>query len=138
MIVHGDGGSRTAKKLAGALVVLLLGGVLLAVLYVGGRLWWVSLRGPETSAPAQISASDATASIRLAWDASPGENVAGYKILFGTRPGSYSRSVSVGNQTTATLTALERGTRYYIVAVAFDAHGNESGPSNEIEVVVGR
>jgi hypothetical protein len=61
--------------------------------------------------------------------------VTGYKILFGTQPGNYSRSLSVGNQTTATLTGLERGTRYYIVAVAVDAHGNQSGPSNEIEAV---
>jgi hypothetical protein len=44
----------------------------------------------------------------------------------------------VGNQTTATLTDLEIGTKYYIVAVAVDAHGGTSDPSNEIEVVVAK
>jgi hypothetical protein len=41
----------------------------------------------------------------------------------------------VGDQTTATLTGLQSGTRYYIVAVAVDASGRESPPSNELEVV---
>jgi hypothetical protein len=134
VIVQGDGGSRTAKKLAGALVVLLLGGILLVVLFVGGRLWWVSLRGPEALTPT----SAATGSLHLAWDASPDQRVIGYEIRFGIQPGDYPWSEKVGNQTTATLTGLEIGTKYYIVAVAVDARGNKSDPSNEIEVVVGR
>jgi hypothetical protein len=134
VIVQGGGGSRTAKKVAGALVVLLLGAVLLAVLFVGGRLWWVSLRGPEALAPTSAAAG----SIDLAWDASDDPRVTGYEIRFGIQPGDYPWSEKVGNQTAATLTGLEIGTRYYIVAVAVDAHGNTSDPSNEIEVVVGR
>lgn len=73
-------------------------------------------------------------SIRLAWDRSPDSGVTGYRILWGTRPGYYSDSLPVGNQTTATLTGLQSGTRYYIVAVAVDASGNQSLPSNELEV----
>jgi hypothetical protein len=129
--VRRNGRSRATRKLAGALVALLLGAAVLAVLLVGGRLWWVSLRGPEAS----TSAGGGSASIRLAWDASPDGRVTGYRILFGTEPGNYSGSMRVGNQTTATLTGLESGTKYYIVAVAFDAEGNESGPSNQLEVV---
>lgn len=175
--MHGDGRRRAANKLAGVLVVLILCAVLLAILFVGGRLWWVSFRGPQesppveavtrapgmsapaegsatagqTSGPAQpspgmpgtspeakASTSTASASVQLAWDRSPDEHVTGYKILFGTQPGNYSGAMSVGNQTTATLTGLERGTKYYIVAVAIDAQGNQSRPSNEIEVVVGK
>jgi len=182
--VHGDSGTRTAKKLAGALVVFLLCAVLVAVLFVGGRLWWMSFHGPETSppaapltagpeasagssaggaaasapaaapepqAPTQASAgapatpvagkpvaSAATTSVRLAWDKAPDENVTGYRILFGTQPGLYTGSMSVGNQTTATLTGLERGTKYYIVTIAVDAQGNQSRPSNEIEIVTGK
>ena len=172
------------------LVALLLCALLLGILFVGGRLWWVSFRGPEmpppaegvtgapepsasaepsarapdTSAPAGQSAgapetsapappatgmpvtsaagkpatSAATTSIQLAWDRAPDEKVTGYKILFGTQSGNYSDSMSVGNQTTATLTGLDRGTKYYVVAVAVDAQGNQSRPSNEIEVVVGK
>jgi hypothetical protein len=47
----------------------------------------------------------------------------------------YSSSLDAGNQTTATLNALNNGTRYYIVAVAVDASGNQSAPSNELEVM---
>jgi len=132
--VQGDGGGRTAKKLAGALVVLLLGGILVAVLVGGGRLWWASLRGPEALAPAGTAAG----SVDLAWDASPDPRVTGYEIRYGLNTGDYSWSEKVGNQTTATLSGLEIGTRYYIVAVAVDAQGETSDPSNEIEVVVSR
>jgi Fibronectin type III domain len=199
--VDGDGGRGTAGKLAGVLAVVLLAGALLAVLFVGGRLLWVSLRGSETSPPVEASAGQpvppasgesfanaprtpaaaglsagapgnslaaqpstpepsvpgasssdapgtsvpakpstgtATGSIRLAWDKSPDENVPGYQILFGTQPGNYSRSVDVRNQTTAKLTGLERATKYYVVVTALDAQGNQSGPSNELEIVVAR
>jgi hypothetical protein len=127
VIVQGDRRGRTARKLARAVAVLLLGGILLAVLFVAGRLWWVGLRGP---------AGAAAGSVRLAWDASPDQRVTGYEIRFGIRPGDYPWSEKVGNQTTATLTGLEVGTKYYIVAVAVDAHGNKSNPSNVIEVAV--
>ncbi len=186
--MHGDRRRRTAKNLAGALVVLVLCAALLAVLFVGGRLWWMSFHGPEASppaaavtagpepsvgssagpagpsapakpaaiapepqAPTQASAgapatpaggkpvtSAGTASVRLAWDKAPDENVTGYRILFGTQSGLYSGSMSVGNQTKATLTGLERGTKYYVVTIAVDAQGNQSRPSNEIEVVAGK
>jgi hypothetical protein len=119
---------------AGALVVLLLGGVLLAVLFVGGRLWWVSLRGPEALAPTSAAAG----SVDLAWDASPDPRVTGYEIRYGLNTGDHPWSEKVGNQTTATLSGLEIGTRDYIVAVAVDAHGETSDPSNEIEVVVSK
>jgi len=90
---------------------------------------------PVTSAAGKPATSAATTSIQLAWDRAPDEKVRGYKILFGTQSGNYSDSMSVGNQTTATLTGLDRGTKYYVVAVAVDAQGNQSRPSNEIEVV---
>jgi hypothetical protein len=131
VIVQAHGGGRTAKRLAAAVVLLLVVCVLLAALFVGGRLWWVGLRGPEGLTPARAG----TGSVALAWDPSPDASVTGYKILFGTEPGKYSRWQTVGNQTTATLSDLEKGTRYYVVAVAFDAQGNQSDPSNEIEVV---
>ena len=55
--------------------------------------------------------------------------------MIGARPGDYTDTVNVGNEGTVTLTNLKKGTRYYIVAVALDAEGNKSAPSNEIEVV---
>ena len=111
-------------------VLLLVVGVLLAALFVGGRLGWVGCRGGDGFTPGRAG----TESVALAWDASADARVTGYKILFGTEPGKYSRWETVGNQTTATLSGLEKETRYYVVVVAFDAQGNQSDPSNEIEV----
>ncbi len=176
----GHGRRKAATKLTGVLVAVVLCVLLLAVLFIGGRLWWVSFYGseappparaeggarqpaasaepsgpdtaghavsaPETSVPVQASAtrdtsarqpalSTATASIRLAWDRADDKSVTGYKILYGTEPGIHPESLNVGNQTTATLTGLQRATRYYIVAVSVDAQGNQSRPSNEVEVL---
>jgi hypothetical protein len=127
----------TPKKLLGLVVVVAIGAGLLAVLFIAGRMWWVALRGPETSTPTAV-ATTGTASISIAWDKSPAPAVAGYKVLFGTQPGVYSDSVSVGDQATATLGNLRNGTKYYIVTVAVDASGNQSPPSNEIEVVTAK
>jgi hypothetical protein len=97
--------------------------------------------GAASPAPVQsvssrgVSAPQGTHSIRLAWDRSPEPSVTGYRILFGTGSGQYFGSLDVGYQTAATLGGLESGTRYYIVAVAVDASGNQSPPSNELEVM---
>jgi len=125
---------RMTKRLLGLAIVVAIGAGLLVLLFVAGRLWWVALRGPETSAPS-VAAESGTASISLAWDKSPDPAVTGYKILFGIQPGVHTDSVSVGNQATARLTNLKNGTKYYIVTIAVDAQGNRSPPSNEIEVV---
>jgi hypothetical protein len=55
--------------------------------------------------------------------------------MFGPQPRVYTNVMDVGNEGTATLTNLKKGTRYYIVTLAVDAQGNQSAPSNEIEVV---
>src|SRR5262245_56465182 len=61
--MHGDGGGRPARRLAGALIAFLLAALLLAILLAGAGLWWVSFRGldatpttpaagePQTAAP---------------------------------------------------------------------------------------
>ena len=53
----------------------------------------------------------------LAWDAVMHPNLAGYRVYFGTAPGTYSQAagtgVNVGNVTTYTVTGLSSGTRYY-------------------------
>lgn len=134
--MRGGRPSRRTNKLVGALLALVVVGLVAVVLLVGAGLWWLAFRGPETSASTGV-ASRGTASIALAWDRSPDPNVTGYKILFGTQPGSYPNSVDAGSEASATLTNLENGTRYYIVTVAVDRQGNQSPPSNEVEVVTG-
>jgi chitodextrinase len=72
----------------------------------------------------------------LAWDASPSQNIAGYRIYHGITPGTYlqlrGQGVNAGNVTTYTVTGLNSGTRYYFVATAYDTAGNESAYSNEV------
>lgn len=69
--------------------------------------------------------------LSLAWNASPGPSIAGYRLYYGTNAGFHYASAAVGNVTNATLTGLDEGQRYFVVATAYDAQGVESAPSNE-------
>jgi chitodextrinase len=85
------------------------------------------------SATTQAAGSDTTT---LAWDASTATNLSGYRIYYGTAPGTYFQSrgkgVDVGNVTTYTIAGLSSGTRYYFAATAYDTSNNESAFSNEV------
>jgi hypothetical protein len=130
--VQGNTKIRSIKYLV---VPLLISTLLLALLGVGGVLWFAANRGSETLGPTSATDTPGTASVNLAWDRSPANGVTGYRVLFGTEPRNYTDSATVGNEAKATLMNLRRGTRYYIVVVAIDASGNESAPSNEIDAV---
>ncbi len=69
--------------------------------------------------------------IVLAWDAAPSPAV-GYKVYYGTRTGTYTNSVDVGNVTTYTLAGLTKGQNYYIAASAYDSSKSESAYSDEV------
>jgi chitodextrinase len=72
----------------------------------------------------------------LAWDAVTAPNLSGYRVYFGTAPGTYlqalGQGVSVGNVTTYTVTGLASGGRYYFAVTDFDTLGKESSYSNEV------
>lgn len=70
--------------------------------------------------------------VTLAWDASTGQNPAGYRLYFGTTSKQYTGSVNVGNVTTYTLENLADGEIYYFAATAYDGYGNESDYSAEL------
>ena len=79
-----------------------------------------------------------TNSLMLSWtapttneDGSPLDDLAGYKLHFGTQPGQYTQVVTVGSYTTAEIDDLGPGT-YYLSVTAYDIYGNESDFSNEI------
>lgn len=80
---------------------------------------------------AQLSLLAATASVTLAWDASPNAEVVGYKIYYGTSSHDYTEVVTVGQVTSVTIAQLNPGTTYYFAATTFDAAGNESAFSGE-------
>jgi len=90
----------------------------------------VSVTTGSTPPPPPSNSAD------LAWDAVTAPNLSGYRVYFGTAPGTYLQALgqgtSVGNVTTYTLTGLASGSRYYFAVTAFDALGIESDYSNEI------
>jgi hypothetical protein len=76
----------------------------------------------------------------LCWDANGENDLAGYRIYFGTAPAAYDTSTPLGlTQTPAapctTVTDLAPGT-YYFAVTAYDASGNESVYSNEASKTV--
>src|SRR6266568_3332701 len=100
-------------------------------------------------AAGNISANSATASVTtgstppppsnsagLAWDAVTVSALNGYRVYFGTAPGTYlqpvGQGINVGNATTYTVMGLASGTRYYFAVTDFDTLGQESSYSNEV------
>jgi hypothetical protein len=75
-------------------------------------------------------------SANLSWDAVTTPNLGGYRVYYGTSPGTYLQSfgsgLNVGSVQSYTVSALNSGTRYYFAVTAFDALGQESGYSNEV------
>lgn len=72
----------------------------------------------------------------LEWDAVVDPNLAGYRVYYGTAPGTYRQPVGKGievdmNNTIYTVTGLTNGT-WYFAATAFDWSGGESPYSNEV------
>src|SRR5204862_367041 len=72
----------------------------------------------------------------LAWDAVTAPSLSGYRVYFGTAPGTYlqplGQGISVGNVTAYTVTGLAGGTRYYFAVTDFDSLGQASSYSNEV------
>ena len=71
----------------------------------------------------------------LAWDPVAAPNLSGYRIYYGTAPGTYLQSFDVvRSNTTVTVTGLSSGTIYYFAATAYDMSipDKESFFSNEV------
>lgn len=85
-------------------------------------------------ASAVSSITNSPSSVNLAWDASPGTNVTGYAVYYGSASRDYTSRVDVGNSLSFTVTGLAPNQTYYFTANAYDATGDESDFSNEIVV----
>jgi fibronectin type 3 domain-containing protein len=74
-------------------------------------------------------------SVTLAWDPSdPNEDVAGYKIYFGTESQNYTTVIDVRDATMKSVTTLKKGMVYYFAATAYNSYGAESSFSEEVAV----
>lgn len=91
-----------------------------SVLMMVGALLLLHLRTPAMAADASLS-----------WDANTENDLAGYKVYYGTSSGNYGAPVDVGNQTSYTVTGLN-GSPYYFAVRAYNTSGTESGYSNEV------
>ena len=72
----------------------------------------------------------------LAWDAVTAASLSGYRVYYGTAPGTYLQSaglgLDIGNVTIYTVTGLSSGIRYYFAVTAIDTSNDESVYSNEV------
>lgn len=71
------------------------------------------------------------ASLRVSWNANSEEDLAGYKLYYGTQSNTYGQPVDVGNVTSYTISSVQNGSTYYVAVSAYDSSGNESARSTE-------
>jgi hypothetical protein len=72
----------------------------------------------------------------LSWSANIEPTLSGYRVYYGSAPGTYIQSaaqgINAGNVTVHIVNGLTGGQRYYFAVTAYDTSGNESGFSNEV------
>lgn len=88
---------------------------------------------PSTTSPPS-SPTPTTSSATLRWNTVTG-TVSGYKIYVGEAPKLYSRTITVGNVTSSTVSSLTVGRMYYFAVTAYNSAG-ESAPSNEVSKTI--
>jgi len=74
--------------------------------------------------------------VTLQWDPNTETDLAGYKVYYGTASRSYSAPITIGLQSSYTVSDLGSGT-YYFAVTAFNRDGLESAFSNEVSTTVG-
>jgi hypothetical protein len=98
----------------------------------GGMSWFRTALVSSAYVFCLTCASSANAAtLTVLWDPSPGSNVAGYVVYWGTQSGVHGSSLDVGNQLTTQVTGLADATAYYFVVRAYDETGMMSDPSGE-------
>ena len=83
-----------------------------------------------------LSSSALAATVNLAWKASTGLNLDGYKMYYGTSSRNYSYNVNVGNSTSCSISGLQEGRRYYFATTAYNASDVESDYSPELSYTI--
>jgi hypothetical protein len=84
-----------------------------------------------------LSASSASAAtLTLQWDRNAEPTVTGYVVSYGTKTGTYTNTVDVGNQVTATLTLTPTTTTTYFFAVRAYTPTTTSAYSTEVSTTI--
>jgi Fibronectin type III domain len=104
--------------------------------------WWIMqmvafrAAGADPTQTPTPTPTPTLSSVQLTWDANaatgdPDTNTVGYRLHIGVASGNYSQVIDVGSATTATVSNLISGSRYYFVVGAYNAAGVEGPNSNE-------
>jgi len=64
------------------------------------------------------------------------DEIAGFKIYYGTESGTYTEVVDTGFAQNYTIDNLSAGATYYFAITCYDIHGNESGFSVEVSKTI--
>ena len=78
---------------------------------------------------------NAEADVTLFWDSNFETDLAGYQILYGIAPRTYTAMVDVGNRTSHQFTNLEPGRTYFFAVRAYDTGGLASPLSAEVSTI---
>ncbi|HKQ37726.1 MAG TPA: hypothetical protein VJ063_06580, partial [Verrucomicrobiae bacterium] len=77
--------------------------------------------------------AQASTSVGFKWKANTEPALVGYKLYYGTAPGTYSSHVTLGKVTSYQMTNLVVGTSYYFALSAFDTNDLESALTPELQ-----
>ncbi|HMS86531.1 MAG TPA: fibronectin type III domain-containing protein [Nitrospira sp.] len=85
--------------------------------------------------PPTTTTTTTTKSATLAWNAVTSTSITGYKVYVGEAPRLYTRTITVGAVTSATVSSLTVGRTYYFCVTAYNG-GGESPPSTEVNKTI--
>jgi len=72
------------------------------------------------------------AQVTLAWDRNQEDDIAGYRLYYGSSSGNYAQVIDVGNNNQHKVSGLQAGARYYFALTAYDTTDTESAFSKEL------
>ncbi|MBC8412704.1 fibronectin type III domain-containing protein [bacterium] len=89
----------------------------------------------QTSHEIRLSFMDASKSINLSWDppaTAAADQITGYIVNIGLKPGTYSAAIDLGQSTTYKFNNLFAGRTYYFTVDSYNRAGTLSQHSNEV------
>jgi hypothetical protein len=95
---------------------------------------WVGCTIGTTAIPAGFKATPDNGAINSNWSANGEASLGGYKLYYGTSPGSYTTPALLGKVTSHKLTGLNNNQTYYVVLSSMNTVGFESARTAELVV----